>query len=106
MTMPLFFVGEPDVLIGLISIAIEAGFPLNEGNLSKKTPGKLVLFLSQSLPSFKNCSNLSSVVIFNDHHDSIRMEIYILNSKKIFSRTLDHIAFRSILYSIPNNVSF
>ena len=45
-------------------IAIDAGLPRYSGSLNKKTPAMLVGFLSQSLPSFKNCDNLSSPDIY------------------------------------------
>jgi len=52
--IPRFFVAIPDVSTGLISIAMYAGLLLYSGSLIKNTPGILVAFLSQSLPSFKN----------------------------------------------------
>ena len=62
-TIPLFFVGEPVESTGFISIANVAGLPLNGGNFKINTPGTLVGFLSQSVPSFKNPASLSSVLI-------------------------------------------
>jgi len=50
-TIPLFLLGVPFELSGLISIAIDAGLPRYSGSLNKKTPAKLVGFLPQSLPS-------------------------------------------------------
>jgi hypothetical protein len=43
-----------------------AGLPLNGGNFKIKTPGRLVGFLSQSEPSFRNPKSFSSVLIFLD----------------------------------------
>jgi len=57
-TIPLFLLGVPFELSGLISIAIDAGLPRYSGSLNKKTPAMVVGFLSQSLPSFRNCDNL------------------------------------------------
>jgi hypothetical protein len=68
-TTPLFFEAKPEESTGLISMAKAAALPLNAGNLSKNTPGKLVAFLSQSLPSFRYWNNLSSVVMI--HHKPI-----------------------------------
>jgi hypothetical protein len=53
-------VGEPEELTGFISIAIDGEVPLYAGILSRNTPGILVAFLSQSFPSFRNCTNLLS----------------------------------------------
>src|SRR4029078_11874283 len=63
-TIPLFLLGVPLELSGLISIFIDAGLPRYSGSLNKKTPAKLVGFLSQSLPSFRNCDSLSSPDIY------------------------------------------
>src|SRR5918998_3206705 len=57
---PLFFVGDPEEPMGFISIAIDGEVPLYAGILSKNTPGMLVAFLSQSFPSFRNCTSLLS----------------------------------------------
>jgi hypothetical protein len=52
-TTPLFIVIEPSVSIGLISIAKDAGLPLEVGSLNRNAPGMLVAFLSQFPPSFR-----------------------------------------------------
>jgi hypothetical protein len=51
---------EPDVPTGLISIAKDDGLPLVEGSLNRNTPGILVGFLSQFLPSLRNCESIIS----------------------------------------------
>jgi hypothetical protein len=54
MSIPRFFVAIPDVSTGLTSKAMYGGLLLYSGSLIKNTPGMLVAFLSQPLPSFKN----------------------------------------------------
>ena len=74
----LFFVGEPDSLTGFISIANEGGAAdFNLDSLSKKMPGILVAFLSQSLPSFRNWISLWSADIFVNDDEAVCLIIYV-----------------------------
>src|ERR687892_913957 len=58
-TTPLFFVGEPMLSTGLISIAKDGALLLSPGSRKRNTPGIFVGFRSQSFPCVRNSRNRS-----------------------------------------------
>src|SRR5688572_21153221 len=87
-TTPLFFVGEPILSTGLISMASEGLVLLNPGSRKRNTPGIFVGFRSQSFPCVRNSRNLSLTDISVCWY--IGYYIYLLH-KLFVSYTSSHI---------------